>query len=264
MDIGTIKKQLISYEDYLKLQIQPPYTYKLQKNNQHLYYFGANHTYETNDEQFDLLKKTWNEFIQKTNGQPRIALSEGGVRPAMESEAAAITKYGEAGLLSYLANRDNVEIQCPEVSRKEEISNLDNEFTKDEIQFYYFARMVAQWNRFDPKPEFEEYITKSLRVDEAVLEWTDYNFSLENMKAVHKKLFNEEFDENKGNFFLSITNPTIETTVINKFVKAEGVAKDAHIVKNTLEQMNAGKSIFIVYGFTHAVVQEPALRAYFS
>lgn len=261
MDIASIKKNLLTYEEYVMLHIQPPYIYKIQKGNNWLYYFGAYHTFEPLDDQFELMKRTWDEFIKLTSKTPRIALSEGGVREAMADETTAIKKYGDAGLLSFLAKRDVVEIQCPEVSRKEEISGLEREFTRDEIEYYYFARMVAQWNRFNPRPDFEEYLTKFLKIDEQELGWQDYDFSLDNMKSVHKKLFKEEFDENNKDFFLSITNPTIEKTVINKFVKAEGVAKDAYIVKNTLGHIKSGKSVFIVYGFTHAVVQEPAIRA---
>jgi len=43
-----------------------------------------------------------------SSNKAKIAFCEGGLRPLKKTKEEAITKYSEPGLLTWLANRDNV------------------------------------------------------------------------------------------------------------------------------------------------------------
>lgn len=260
MDISSTQKYLMAYDQYIKTKWPVPFTFKIKKGNQWLYYFGANHTYDPSDQQFEMLKKLWNEFLTDSFENSKIALMEGGVRKINTFEKKAILEDGEAGLLSYLANKEGVKIDSPEPSRKDETGNLESEFSKEEIEYYYFARVVDQWNRHDIRPDFEKYVNDFLEMDKEESGWKGFDFSLVNMKHIHTKLFKEKFNEQDKDFFYSIVNPTTESTSINRYSRAIGIFRDAYVAKKVIDNINSGKSVFIVYGFTHAIMQEPVYQ----
>jgi hypothetical protein len=44
MKIEMIEKHLMSFDEYNKTNHLVPYSYSISKNNQHLFYFGSNHS----------------------------------------------------------------------------------------------------------------------------------------------------------------------------------------------------------------------------
>ncbi len=142
---------------------------------------------------------------------------------------------------------------------------LEKQFSREEIEYYYFARIVHQWGkRLDPKPEFNKYIIQFLERDRKQSGWNDFDFSLENLKTIHKKLFNTEFDLSNLNFFRELVTPVELKTVINKVSRASGDIREAHIIKEIYKYWKDEYSIFIEYGSGHAVIQEPLLKEMLS
>lgn len=52
-------------------------SFEIEKHNQILFYFGANHSRDPQNGQYSELKKYWDEFLRKTNGKNSIVLIEG-------------------------------------------------------------------------------------------------------------------------------------------------------------------------------------------
>jgi len=251
----------MSQEEYSKTKHEVPYIYKIQNKNQFLYYFGEKHSFNPDDAEWIKAKELWNEFVKNTENQKRIVFVEGGVIKAKENEAKAVSEAGGTGLITFLASKDGVNVYCPEPDRKYERTNLEKSFSKEEIQYYYFARLVAQWwRKQEQRPEFEEYINPYLKRDKETSGWNDFDFSLDNMKKVHKKLFGIDFDLNDKKFFQDITTPVILKTVINKVCRTCSTMRNEYIVNEILKYWNQGYSIFVEYGASHAVIQEPLLR----
>src|SRR3989344_809496 len=146
MDIDSIKKLLMSYGDYQKIRSQVPYIYKLQKDGYWLYCFGSQHSFNPDHPQFPLIKNNWHEFLEKTKKDNRVVFVEGGVRDLSSNEIESIQNDAEVGLMTYIAHKDSVEVDSPEPTLKEEIVGFEKLFTKEEVSYYYFARMVYQWN----------------------------------------------------------------------------------------------------------------------
>jgi len=72
-----------------------------------------------------------------SSGNPQIALVEGGTRKVHKTEGQAILEDGEAGLLTFLADKDRISIDSPEPDRKDEMKGLESDFSRDEIEYYY-------------------------------------------------------------------------------------------------------------------------------
>ena len=251
----------MSQDEYSRIQHEVPYVYKIQNRTQILYYFGERHSRDPNDEQWTKAKQMWNEFVEKTNNQKRVVLFEGGNSYKRNDEVEAITEAGGTGFITYLASKQNIEVFCPEPDRKYEYDELEKSFSREEIEYYYFARIVAQWWRNqDPKPEFEKYIAHYLKRDEEKSSWKDFDFSLDGMKKIHKNLFNTEFNLDDRNFFSKIASPVGTETIVNKVCRASGDVREECITKKIFEYWDNGYSIFIEYGSGHAVREEPLLR----
>jgi len=252
---------LMSYEQYSEMNHSVPYKYILGRDNQFLYFFGSQHTYDQNNPQFSELENFWNDFKLKTTGKNRIVLTEGGVRPVRRSIDESISKDGEMGFLTFLANNIDISVFSPEIPDKILFNKLAETFSKEEVAYWDFARICYQWNQMAEKPDFIPYVQGFLDDNTRNVKWDDFIFSLPHMISIHKKLFGTAFNENEKDFFYSIINPTINRTVINRISRDEETdIREIHILQEIERYWSEGQNIFILYGSSHAVRQEAALR----
>ncbi|PIR40076.1 MAG: hypothetical protein COV33_01895 [Candidatus Zambryskibacteria bacterium CG10_big_fil_rev_8_21_14_0_10_34_34] len=252
---------LLTQEEYSKLKHKTPYVYKIQNKKQFLYYFGERHSFDPKNKQWIQVKEFWFDFIKNTENSKRIAFVEAGNPSLKETEEKSILEAGGTGLIVFLSSQSKTEVYCPEPNRTYEMMELEKQFSKEEIEYYYFARIVYQWSKIpDPKPKFEEYIIRFLERDKKMSDWNDFDFSFENLKIVHKKLFDTEFDLEDLNFFKDLVTPVELKTVINRVARASGEIRNEYIIKEIQKYWNNGYSIFIEYGASHAVIQESLLK----
>lgn len=251
----------MNYDEYLKTRWEYPYTFKLSKNENQLYFFGEIHSYQDDDPQWETLKSFWTDFLEKTKDQKRIVFTEGGIRPVESSESDAIVKYGGMGLITFLATRESIKIFSPEPEESYKRSELEKEFSRDDIQYYYFARMVAQWSiHKEFEPDFVIYINKYLDTDHRRSGWEGYDFSLQHMRDVHADLFGKVFDENDIKFIRSVSSPVFLHGVTNRVSRRSSEIRDEYIVDQIIKHMNEGYSLFVQFGGNHAVLQKPYLE----
>lgn len=256
---------LLTYEQYSKTRHETPYTLVLQSGQNFLYYFGEKHSFDPADTQWATEKKFWNDFINATQNTKRIVFIEGGIRPYEESEEQSIIKHGGMGFATFLAHQEGIVIHSPEPNEKYERDELEKTFSREEIQYYYFARVVHQWGRKqEPKPDFEEYINRYLQRDQQESGWNDFDFSLEAMEEIHHNLFQAEFNKHDTSFFYSVVNPVVPKTVINNVSAMSSNIRDSYIINEIKKHIADGYSIFAQYGCSHVVMQEPALRELFE
>ncbi len=261
----SVKDLLLSHKEmndkYQQLHEEKydyPYTYQIKSSNssQILYFLGVHHVYDPTHPQIHKIKRLWIKFLKDTDKNNCIVLTEGGIRPVEESEEKAILKHGEAGLLAFLSNREDIPNISPEPDEKFEIKELEKQFSKEEIEYAYFARTVLQWNKLKEKPEFNTYIQRYLDRDKLVSGWKDFDFSVANLIAIHDKKYNHKFDPVKcEQCVYSMSNPAQ-----NPVSSSSGHIRDEYIVKEIINLWEKGKSIFIVYGSGHAIVCEKAIK----
>lgn len=247
---------------YRKVEHPVPYLFSIDRENHFLYYFGANHSQDPANIQFGMLRTFWNDFLIKTHKENSIVLIEGGKRPLAPSGEQAIHHGAEPEYMTYLASVEGIEVFSPEPPESMRFAKFIEKFTKEEIAYYGFARMTYQWNGFHKdQPDFNVYIQDSLNNDRENSGWSDFDFSLDNMINVHEKMFHRKFDKTDKQFFYDVINPTTTFSRINELSRFEDSGlRDTYILKEIEEYWNAGKNLFIVYGSSHAVMHEPALR----
>lgn len=111
------------------------------------------------------------------------------------SEGKAIIRNGGMGLLTHLVHNDGVITFSPEPPDAYERKELEKQFSRDEIEYYYFARMAYQWcKKGKQRPDFEKYLC---------------NFSIPHMEEIHKNIFSKKLDCDDEAFLYKIINPNL-------------------------------------------------------
>lgn len=237
-----------------------PYFYSISKANQHLFALGVHHTFDPKNYQFIKILGHWQDFIKVTKNTPRIVFVEGGVRPSYQTETESILESGEAGYTTFLAEANDISVVSPEPDEAEEVNKLLTKFTKDEIEYYYFARVSLQWTKLSLKPDFKDYVSKYLRRDQEKFNWPDYSFTIENMVKIHNTTKDHLFDVEKcQQCFYDSSNP-----IDNKVSDASSRFRDEYIVNTVKEYWDMGKSLFIVYGSGHVLTAEKVFKSFVS
>jgi hypothetical protein len=247
---------ILSYEEYAILEHTSPYTYTFSKENQHLFYFGANHSCDPKNEQYPQLELFWKQFLDATQKKECIVLIEGNLRKRCASKEEAITSAGgEGGIITFFSHQENIPVICPEPNKEELKTLLLKTFSEDEINYRDFAHRIQQFNRY-------KQVNPNLSFD-AFYKQYEEGSPIEKMKALHQIFFNSPFDPNDEDFFYKITNPVTTETVINHVCREASRIRDQQIVDQINTLLKQNKNIFIIYGETHAVMQEQAIRTCF-
>lgn len=235
-----------------------PYFFSLKKNSSILFYLGVRHSWDPNDQQFNIIKEKWTEFL-KIAKHPLVIVESRGWK-IHKTESEAISKGGEIDLMAYLCHQVNAPISCFEPERGEEMNALLKQFSKEQIEFYYFARTVAQWHRLIQKSDINSYLLPFLQRDQKVSGWNDFEFSIENIKNIHQKLFKTELNFDDVEFFNKIENPMREDNPLKEIVRASGKYRDQAIIDGIKNAWNQKYDLFIIYGEGHARNHEKALN----
>lgn len=257
---------IMSYAAYAVVRHNMPYMFKIENDKKTLYYFGANHSCDPNDPQYPALEIFWQDFLEATQGQQRIVLVEGNIRGlAATKEDAIMTAGGEGGYITFLAHQHNIPVVCPEPRKSKLIQGLLKEFSIEEVAYMEFAQAAVQASRYreirGPMFDAETFITGSL------VDFTrfftgcfyEHTFTLEGMKQIHRTLFSQDLNLLDRTFFSKITDPVAGHCVINAVCRMRSILRDEVIVKYIQRKLTANMCLFVVYGATHAVMQENAL-----
>lgn len=259
-----INNILLPWEQYNEkaVSVTVPYVYSISnKQGQCLVYFGSKHSYDPSDKQIPKLKEQWSKFLKHTKGKNSIVLVEGGKRQVLGNEKEAITKGGEAGFISFLADKEGIETDSPDPSWGSTFDNLAKKFSKEKVLYFRAAQIATQWNRLPNREDFKGYLESFLKRYQKEFCLTDTDCSFENIKNIHQKLFGTNFDENNNNFFKKISAPIYNDSIINEISRADSNMRNIHIIEQVKKYWDLGFNIFIVFGSGHAIIQEPALKA---
>lgn len=255
------KDLLISFEDYSKIKHNIPYFYFIQSRDKFLYYFGAKHTVDSSDPQFKLLKNKWQDFINTTKKDKSIVLIEGksSFNPDMTFEES-INNNGEVGAIIYLANKSGIPFIRPEPMIRDEINELLKEYSREEIFCFYILRRIVSLLKKEKK-NLDELLIFTIQEYENILNWEGFDFSLKNFKKEYLKNFKKEFDLMDINFLKNTTNPLLNESKINRIARQSSLIRNFYILDQIEKYWNDNYNIFIVYGGTHAIMQEPFIRS---
>lgn len=237
--------------------------YKLANENVSLEYYGAKHIFDPVSPQFKDIEKSFLSYIEGKDLSKTVVLVEGSIPATSGNIEQDIHQTGERGFITHLAKEGGIEVACLEPDRADEVKYLLEEFRPDQIEYYYYLRAIRDYfrpGRIQITTSFEDYSAQLLEQHKGMFanveEFSDFDFSLINMKRIHKDLTGLDFDQNKR---LDI-DPRRGNNIINRISRASSNFRDFYHIKAIGRCLGEGYSIFIVNGEDHAVVQRPALE----
>lgn len=242
-----------------------PYIYKLEQGQQQLVYVGISHGHDLDGPCAVGIINEWEEFTNKHSAShtKTVVLVEGGLRPVEEDMETAIKLHSEFGLVAYLAHHSSIEVLNADAPRAIQYQELLNRgYSRDEVQYFFFMQMVHQFVHMPEgfQPGFLDYIVKILDRDRRSSKWEDYDFSLENMLRLHIAYTGKPFAITDFKLFEELMNPNLQDNTTQRIKRELIYIRDNHVVEEVSKQWRARKSIFIVFGATHALIQERAIR----
>jgi len=244
---------LMSWEEYMSMPRSQPYILELARGRGYLLYYGAFHSVDLSQPQFSDIEQKWAAF------RPTLALSEGSLWPLEATREEAIRKYGEQGLLRFLAARDGVPMKCLDQPRLLQSRHLRRYFSVQEVKVYMTLRQARVNQMLGRNPNdladigfFLDTMEKfrSFRFPphslSALEDLVKHEFpGLEDWRTISEDYF---YNKEKGKFL-----PEIHRYLM--------CYRDNFMLGILFKELKKGRRIFAVVGRSHVVMQEPALRA---
>jgi len=251
-----IKSLLLSWDEYNERRYDIPYIFELEKDSQKLVSLGVKHAFDATNKQFNVIREKFSDFSALPG--PKIVMIEGGAGwEPLESEIKTIEKLGEMAFVVSLAKKEGLEYMSPEPEYAEILDYLRTLFTEDDIVYQQFAIYALHYMNFTKKPDPDEFIERRLVKLRKI---SDKHKTVSDIKKLHRKLFHNDLDLNDSQFFYDLINPADDKGIYNEITRQESLVRDVAIIRQIVGLWNKGFSIFAVYGFSHVVNQERALR----
>ena len=267
----------MSFEEYAKIEHETPYVYELKKGDKELAYFGAEHSNDISNPQFERLQKKFEEI------KPDIVFVEGidwlderkdFARTRIEETSIEdlTTGLGEPGYALKLAVDAGADFSSPEPKYQNEITALiEKGFSKDEVFTFYIYRQIEQYYRsqITNKP-IEEYLKEYLDEIETKTKWEHFDYSLNHLEEVGRQVWGEKADIHNPEYAPQRITPTPGEygddmqTVIMKVAQESNQFRNAYMIEKIKEALKTHKKLFVVYGASHGVMQEKAIRKIFD
>jgi len=245
------------FADIRSLYGLSPFTFEIENEEQVLFYFGANHSKDSANPQYVMLREYWKRFLSVTENRERIVLVEGGSRHVEKDEETAIRRGCEAGFITLLASRENVVATSPDLSL-EELAEKFPDISKEEVLLLRFIDRADSFQRNKSQELFEDIIEAWFKDLRRLDMWKDIETTLPNLKEIYKKVIGRDFDLQES--MNNLANPNRTGTRINEISSVLTDARDVNIVSVIEGYWKEGMSVFAVFGSGHLVIQRPALE----
>ncbi|HYG08767.1 MAG TPA: hypothetical protein VD835_02220 [Pyrinomonadaceae bacterium] len=247
--------EIMTFKEYSRIRHERPYLLQLKSGAGELLYFGVGHVYRVDDPQVVEIERRWAEF------RPTLVLNESRTPPVERTRELAVERYGEPGLVSFLAAKHNVPVKSLDPPRMQEINYLlsTKRWTTEQVMLFYILRRVAENNKkTNPRP-----------ADELVQEALDATAKAPGFESLPKTL--AEFDASAKRLLPSVAGwRTVKSTVFdpnpdlglytNDVASASSQYRDRYMVKLLAEEVRKCGRVFAVVGASHVVMQESALK----
>lgn len=230
-------------------QKNPVLKINLNTTGQVLYFFGAKHSNDPRDSQFDSLKETFDDFIRIAKGE-KVIFVEGPIHEIPQDYEVAIREQGETGAAQWLGRKAEIEIVRPEPNEKEQRQALCASFDPHTVAYGMITQNLGAWFRHSRQSSFEDALNRTLSREIKFSEVYGFAPSIDWLYEQHKKLFPDQPLEDK-NFLDSISDPRKNDTQVNIIIAARSKIRNEYIFSKIAETWKSGKSIFIVYGRGH-------------
>lgn len=247
----AVEPLLMSYADYSRVEHPVPYILRFERSHGALLYYGARHTYDASDAQVAEVQSLWKSF------RPTLALNEGGSPPAELSVSGAM-RFGEAGLVRYLARRDGVPVESLEPSVQVEFARaLNAGHAPTTVKVFWAMRFYVSNRRANPGASAEEFMARALNQNTGHPVLDGPPTDVADLSRAYAALFPDFPDwKSMPDEYL---DPASSTTVLNRISSDVSIARDEHMVRRIADAVRRGERVFAVVGASHVVIQESKL-----
>lgn len=269
--LESVLANIMTAEQYSQIKHNTPYIFELQGEDKELHYFGSPHIRDPKNPLFREIEIAFNKanpdivFVEGVNiGDYRTKFNE-RVKAATHEEA--IAHMGEPGFTLKLAIDKGIEWRSPEPSDADLYNYLlANGFSKDQIFAWDIFHILPQYNLLMNKNGFKQYAEKFINNFKQSTNWEEFDYSYERAIQLGEQILGQSVNvENEPNapYFIDPIpwdEQKEKQTILNKISEQSSLFRDRKIVSDIADALKTNTRIFIVYGASHAVMQEPALR----
>jgi len=229
-----------------------PYVVRVAGEKGSLLFFGASHTTDLGHHQFNMLVRLWREF------KPTVAFGEGRIWPLAPTPDDAIRRYGEQGLLRFLSERDRVRLLDSEPNPLFEFRMLRLRYPASQIKVYYILRQVNQHRRMELTVPLEVYIKRVIDQLSQITGARSKPTNLEEFELLARLYCPSLKDWRRvpSSWFAS----TVSVNWTNELQRRVNDFRNLNFFNRLCREVRKGERVFVLMGFTHAVMLEPALR----
>lgn len=264
----------MSFEQYFEREHETPYVFHVEGGEKKITYFGdgkkgGGHSFDPDDPQFAEVEKLFHTT------KPDLVIVEGIGSRIHEADArekvlgykrAELTKKaGQAGFVAHIAFENNVEVDSPEPEEKDLVHHLQSlGFEREEIFVHNMYTIISQYHSLVDKPDFKTYLQRSIDLFEKNSTWEGFDYSIENLEEIAKKIWPDDYHFDSPSQVRDDPTPRSiagdHQTVVNRIAMESSYYRDAYMIRRIRKYLETKKNILIVFGASHAVMQEPAIR----
>ena len=273
--LEPVLDSIMSAEEYSHVEHSTPYIFELKAGDTQLHYFGSPHTSDPSNPLFAEIEAAFNKanpdivFVEGMNVRGDKTKFNEGVKSATREEA--IDRMGESGLTLKLVVEKGIDWESPEPTDEDLYNNLlAKGFSKDQIFAWDVFLILPQYNRQMNKQGFKQYVQPFLERFKQATNWEGFDYSYERVIQLGEQIFGEAIDVENDPNALDRIDPIPwdekkeKQTILNRIGEASSLFRDRKIVSDIAEATKTHKRVFVVYGASHAAMQEPALRKLFA
>ena len=244
---------IMSWAEYQTRSVQWPYILQFDLPRGALLYYGARHTNAPAHPQVKEIERLWTAF------KPTMAYNEGGSPPVEQTSDLAVERYGEAGLVRFLAARDDIPVASLDPDRGEEVAYLRQSFAATDVKLFFVLRAVAQYIGARGRDGVENELQRVLAIFNRLPGLSGPPRSVEEVDSAFTSRL-----PGQGSYHatpLKWFDPTVDETFLNEISRASNEYRDRAIIAKLDRSVADDHRVFAVVGGTHVVMQERALGA---
>jgi len=263
-DYLMVTKYLDTINASLQKQFDSSGTYSMPYNDlshgkKRLIFFGTNHVRDVTHPQFNQLTKLFREM------KPEISFNEGGqipfdrFYPDMDS---AIHAGGETGCLKFLSDQANIKMMNGDMEDKEEFAELLKSFPKDQVYLYMAVERFLnpyKQGRFPGITLQEAFDVKFINyLDKSDFPLTQEEKTFTYLEEIYKHYLGADL---KLENLIQIQEYYLgDSSVFGNVGRATKDVRDQALLKKIDDALNKYDRVFVVFGASHRVAVEPALK----
>lgn len=248
--------EIMTYKEYGRIRHQRPYLLQLTSGQGELLYFGVGHVYRIDDPQVAEIERRFAEF------RPTLVLNESQTPPVEATRELAVERYGEPGLISFLAAKHKVPIRSLDPPRMQEIAYLlsTKRWTTEQVMLFYVLRRVSENNKKSTPRPADELVQQALDATAKAPGFESLPKTVAEFEASARRLLPSVADWRKVPSTVFDPNPDLGLYT-NDVAYASSQYRDRHMVKLLADEVRRkGGRVFAVVGSSHVVMQESALK----